>query len=197
MKGRFKGHDISRTIGISQDGMFLGRPEFHRMGRFWGWGVSEDAAFLGQDWHFTVNLKIRGCGKWKDAANQAIGIISRSICKTEDPAFQRIRRFSIDWHFTVCKSSQDAAKHRMGSFKEWPSFRGYGVSQSIGISRSTCKSKDAAKNRMGPFIFQEWPSFSAHVLRFSYSLLIGQVFAFCNFIFRVYDTVCDWSKTLI
>ena len=32
---------------------------------------------------------------------------------------------------------------------------------------------------------------------FSYSLLIGQVFAFCNFIFRVYDTVCDWSKTLI
>ena len=34
MKGRFKGYDISRTIGISQDGMFLGRPEFHRMGRF-------------------------------------------------------------------------------------------------------------------------------------------------------------------
>jgi len=43
--------------------MFLGRPEFQKMGRFRGWGVSEDAAFLGQDWHFTVNLKIRGCGK--------------------------------------------------------------------------------------------------------------------------------------
>ena len=85
----------------------------------------------------------------------------------------------------------------MGSFQEWPSFRGYGVSQSIGISRSICKSKDAAKNRMGPFIFQEWPSFSAHVLRFSHSLLIGQVLAFCNFIFVFHGTVCDWSKTLI
>ena len=102
MKGRFKGYDVSRTIGISQDGMFLGRPEFHRMGRFRGWGVSEDAAFLSRDWHFTV----------------------------------------------------DAAKHRMGSFQEWPSFRGYGVSQSIDISRSICKPKGAAKHRMGPFIFR-------------------------------------------
>ena len=42
MKGRFKGYDVSHTIGISQDGMFLGRPEFHRMVCFRGWGVSTE-----------------------------------------------------------------------------------------------------------------------------------------------------------
>ena len=113
--------------------MFLGRPEFHRMGRFRGRGVSEDAAFLSRDWHFTV----------------------------------------------------DAAKHRIGPFQEWPSFRGCGVSQSIVISRSICKSKDAAKQRVGPFIFIVWPRFSHMFLVFSCSLLTGQFFVFCNFIFRV------------
>ena len=133
------------------------------MGRFRRWGVPEDAAFLGQDWHFTVDLQIRGCGKWQDAANhttghhftvdlqikgcskskdaanhtigrhftvdlqikgfgkskdlanQTIGVISWSIYKSEYTAFQRIRRFAIDWHFTVCKS-EDAANYRMGPF---------------------------------------------------------------------------------
>ena len=71
---------------------------------FTGWGVSEDAAFLSRDWHFTVNLKIiTGCGKAQD------GVISRVA------ELQRIRRFSVDWHFTVdlqikgCGKEQDGA----------------------------------------------------------------------------------------
>ena len=89
--------------------MFLGRPEFHRMVLFRGWGVSENAAFLGRDWHFTVNLKIMTrCGKAQD------GAISRAA------ELQRIRRFSVDWHFTVdlqirgCGKWQDAANGTIG-----------------------------------------------------------------------------------
>ena len=35
--------------------------------------------------HFTVDLQIRGCGKWQDAANDTIGVISRS-------SYKRMRR---------------------------------------------------------------------------------------------------------
>ena len=51
MKGRFKGYDISRRIGISQDGLFLGRPEFT------GWGVSEDGVFQRMQ-RFSVKIDI-------------------------------------------------------------------------------------------------------------------------------------------
>jgi len=74
----FRGRSASRRIGC-----------FSVVRNFTGGGVSEDAACLSRDWHFTV----------------------------------------------------DAAKHRMGPFQEWPSFRGYG---SMFLGRS-------AFRRMGCF----------------------------------------------
>ena len=91
---------------------------------------------------------MKGCGKSSDRHHFTVDLQIRGSGVSEDTTF--LNRLAFHG-----QSSQDAAKHRMGSFQEWPSFRGCGVSQSIGISRSICKSKDAAKNRMGPFIFQE------------------------------------------
>ena len=133
---------------------------------------------------------MKGCGKSSDRHHFTVDLQIRGSGVSEDTTF--LNRLAFHG-----QSSQDVAKHRMGSFQEWPSFRGYGVSQSIGISRSICKSKDAAKNRTGPFIFTRVAKLFAHVLRFSHSLLIGQVLAFCNFIFVFHGTVCDWSKPLI
>ena len=113
-----------------------------------GSGVSEDTTFLNRLAFHGLQI-ITGCGKAQD------GVISRVA------EHQRIRRFSVDWHFTV-----------------------------------DLQIKGCGKEQDGAIYFLK-SGFSAHVLRFSHDLLIGQVFAFCNFIFRVYDTVCDWSKTLI
>ena len=72
--GRITGRNISRLIGISKDGAFLGRSAFQRMGRFKGWGVSWSIGIL-QD--------------------GALGKLGNDI---RDLAPSRSYHFSIDWH---------------------------------------------------------------------------------------------------
>jgi len=55
---------------------------------------------------------------------------------SEDGAFQRMRRFSVDWRFTGWGVSEDGVFQRMGHFTGWA------------VSRSICKSEDAANPRM-------------------------------------------------
>jgi hypothetical protein len=45
--------------------MYVGRSEFHRMGRFRGWGVSEDEQVLSRDWHFTVDAAKHRMGSFQ------------------------------------------------------------------------------------------------------------------------------------
>ena len=145
--------------------------------------------------------RFRGFG-----VSRLIGI-SRSICKSEDTANGRMRQMTRSGsfhghHIRECGVWEDrvsfhdqSANHMMRQFA-WS-----------GISREIDKWQDGAISRhcrasrkccshicyFSKFLAELFDMFFV----FSYSLLIGQVFAFCNFIFRVYDTVCDWSKTLI
>ena len=114
-----------------------------------GSGVSEDTTFLNRLAFHGLQI-ITGCGKAQD------GVISRVA------ELQRIRRFSIDWHFTV-----------------------------------DLQIKGCGKEQDGAIYFSRVAELFCTCSSFSHSLLIGQVLAFCNFIFVFHGTVCDWSKTLI
>ena len=94
---------------------------------------------------------------------------------SKDGVFQRMHRFSVE--ISIWQSMQQSTGWRvLGPFQEWPSFRGYGVSQSISISRSICKLKRSAKNRIGHLFFQSCRAF-LHMLsmwRFQESLSDSQ-----------------------
>ena len=134
----FAGWDVSRSSGISQDGAFL------RMGCFRGCSVSRSRlAFHSQSKNQRLR-QMKGCGKSSDRHHFTVDLQNRGSGVSEDTTFlnrlafhglqiitgcgkaqdgvisrvaehQRIRRFSVDWHFTVdlqikgCGKEQDGA----------------------------------------------------------------------------------------
>ena len=117
--------------GVSEDGVFqrmqrfsvkivISQSIYQRMRQMKGCGKSSDRH------HFTVDLQIRGSGVSEDTtflnrlAFHGLQIIT-GCGKAQDGVIsrvaelQRIRRFSVDWHFTVdlqikgCGKEQDGA----------------------------------------------------------------------------------------
>ena len=61
--------------------------------------------------------------------------------------------------------------------------------------RASVKTKKSTTERGRRLKVQ--PGYINYSRGFSHSLLVGQILAFCNFIFVFHGTVCDWSKPLI